>query len=270
MNEFLKPFLPPEDNAPLHICLAGVTYPDPSYHTHRPASDVAVIEYITDGEGYVEINGQLRPVCKDMIYFLPQGADHRYFADQESPFTKIFMNISGPLCEQLVAAFGLTGKLIFGGHGLKSLFEEITVIIHSDMSEVEMQCRLQGLLTEIISRLSVAVAETRYSDEALALKNFLDMNIDRSVSAAELSKIVFRSPDYCQKLFLREFGITPYAYQLDRKLQKAKFLLSYTKMAVGEVARAVGYDDLHYFSNLFLSKCGCRPTVFRKNNGNTR
>jgi O-6-methylguanine DNA methyltransferase len=150
------------------------------------------------------------------------------------------MNISGPLCEQLVAAFGLTGKLIFGGHGLKSLFEEITVIIHSDMSEVEMQCRLQGLLTEIISRLSVAVAETRYSDEALALKNFLDMNIDRSVSAAELSKIVFRSPDYCQKLFLREFGITPYAYQLDRKLQKAKFLLSYTKMAVGEVARAVG------------------------------
>lgn len=265
MNEDLKFFSPLKENAPYYISLAGVTYADPAYHITRAASKVAVIEYITDGEGYVWHKGEMHPVGKDMIYFLSRGDAHDYHADSGNPFTKIFMNISGSFCERLTAAYSLSGKHFFDGNGLKGLFERIPVLIHSALPENEIQASLQGLLVEILSRLSHAQAESVHSDEAIKLQNYLNAHLDRIISASELSAVIYRSPDYCLKLFRREFGVTPYAYQLDRKMQIAQALLTDTTRSVGEIAESLGYSDLHYFSNLFKQKCGCRPLSYRKN-----
>ena len=72
MNEYLKPFVG-FDKMPFYITLAGVTYPSPTYHITRTCSDVWVIEYITDGVGYVVIDNKTYQVCKNRIYILPYG-----------------------------------------------------------------------------------------------------------------------------------------------------------------------------------------------------
>ena len=117
---------------------------------------------------------------------------------------------------------------------------------------------------QVFSALALAKKMSALSPEGLKLKEYLDGNLDRSVSAKELSEVIFRSPDYCRKLFLRSFGITPYGYQLEQKLRRGKTLLSQTSLSVGEIAALLGYDDPHYFSNLFLSKTGVRPLLWRK------
>ncbi len=264
MNEYLKPFACAPQKAPFYISLAGVTYPSPTYHITRTKADTFVIEYVTDGAGYVFANGKMNYVGKDTVYLLVSGEKHDYYADSENPFKKIFLNLSGDFCKQLLLAYGLSGKHFFDGNGLKPTFEKITHIISSDMPDSEMQTTLQGIFVEIISKLSIATQETKHSEEALKLKNYLDSNISRLVSTAELAKTIFRSQDYCQKLFSREFGITPYAYQLERKMQTAKSLLADTDLSVGEIAEKLGYTDIHYFSNLFQKKCSCRPTEYRK------
>ena len=264
MNEYLKSFTYLDVKMPFHIILAGVTYPDATYHITRNNSEMAVIEYITEGDGYVILDGKTHHVGKDMVYFLPPGIRHNYYADKENPFTKIFLNITGDFCEHIILAYGISGKHFFNAVGLKPIFERIVTIIHSDMSDSEMQSMLQGVFVEIISKLSVALTETKHSDEALKLKTYLDSNLGRLVSSKELSGTIFRSPDYCQKLFIREFNTTPYAYQLEQKMQTAKFLLADTQLSVGEIAEKLGYTDIHYFSNLFQKKCGVRPSVYRK------
>lgn len=264
MNEHLKYFNAPDAASALYISLSGVTYPDPTYEITRARSEVTVIEYITDGSGHVVIDGETHRVCKDTIYLLRSGEHHHYYSDSEEPFTKIFLNVQGSLCEQIVLAYGLAGRNFFDGGGLKPLFERIFDVIRSDTPEDEMQSELQGIFVEIISRLSTTLSEDRHSDEARKLKNHLDSNIGRLVSTKELAKIIFRSQDYCQKLFKREFGSTPYAYQIDRKMQVAKSLLANTRLSISEIAERLGYTDIHYFSNLFKSKCGCRPSSYRK------
>lgn len=264
LNEYLKLFVGFDKKMPLNITLAGITYPDPNYRTFRPNSNVSVIEYIIDGGGYVILDNKIHPVSKDMVYFLPEGQNHNYYSDSENPFTKIFMNISGEFCQHLAYVYGLSGKPFFDGKGLKPVFEKISDVIHSDLSDNEMQAALQGIFMEIISKLSLTLIENQYSDEALKLKNYLDSNTHRLITMKELSKIIFRSPDYCQKLFSREFNITPYAYQLERKMQTARSLLTDTNISIGEIAEKLGYTDIHYFSNLFQKKCGCRPTDYRK------
>lgn len=263
MIEYLKPFVGFE-KMPFYITLAGVTYPSSTYHINRIKSDVSVIEYITDGDGYVVINGKTHHVCKDMIYFLPSGENHNYYSDSENPFKKIFLNVSGDFCQHLILAYGLSGKQFFNIPELKPDFEKIVSIIRSDSPDSEIQSVLQGIFVEILSKLSYFLTENAYSEEAIKLKNYIDSNSHRIISAKQLSKIIFRSPDYCQKLFSKEFGITPYAYQIERKMQIAKFLFEDTNMSVGEVADNLGYSDIHYFSNLFQKKCGCRPTHYRK------
>ncbi len=264
MNEVRKAFPDQKDGSPIHISMAGITYPDTSYHIKRPNSSVSVIEYIIEGDGYVMLDGEPQQVTKDTIYLLPAGADHEYFSDKDTPFTKIFMNIDdSPLSMRLISAFGLTGKFFFEGDGLKPLFERILITLHSDISDGEMQTVFHGIFTEILSRLHKARNMSDHSEEAVKLKNYLDANIGRIVSGKELASVIFRSPDYCLKLFSREFGITPYSYQLERKMQIAKTLLSDTSLSVGEIAESLGYGDMHYFSNIFKEKCGIRPLKFR-------
>lgn len=263
MSEYLKSFVG-FDKMPFYITLAGVTYPNPTYHITRICSNVSVIEYITDGDGYVVIDDKIHHVRKNMIYFLPSGQNHNYYSDRKNPFQKIFLNVSGDFCQHLIFAYGLSGKHFFDAYDLKPVFERIVSIISSDMTDSEMQSVLQGLFVEILSKLSTVITKATYSAEALKLKNYLDSNFHRIISAKELSKIIFRSPDYCQKLFIREFNITPYAYQIERKMQTAKLLLVNTNMSITEIAEKLGYNDIHYFSNLFQKKCGYRPSSYRK------
>ena len=263
MNEYLKPFVS-FDKMPFYITLAGVTYPTPTYHITRNCSDVCVIEYIIDGDGYVVVDNETYHVCKNMIYFLPYGENHNYYSDSETPFTKIFLNVSGDFCKQLILAYELSGKYFFVKKDLKPTFEKIVSVICSEMTDYEMQTVLQGIFVEILSKLSYVSTRTGYSAEARKLKNYLDENSHRIVSAKELSRTIFRSPDYCQKLFNREFNITPYAYQIEKKMQMAKFLLADTNLSIGEIAEKIGYNDIHYFSNLFQRKCGLRPSNYRK------
>ena len=263
MYEDMKAFPVLSGQPALHILLAGVSYCDRSYRIIRENSSVAVLEYVLEGEGYVEWEDGIRNVGKDSIYFLPRGMRHSYYADSDAPFTKVFMNIHGPLCDQLTRSYGLTGRSFFPGSGLKPVFQRIPEIIHSSAADEHKQAALQGIFVEVLARLSQQ--EVSHSREALSLKNYLDAHTDRLVTGAELARQIYRSLDYCQKLFSREFGMTVYAYQLKRKMYIAQSLLADTNLSVGEIAESLGYNDAHYFSNLFKEKCGCRPLEYRKN-----
>ena len=264
LNEYLRTFGVYGTKSPFTISYAGITYPDPSYHISRAASEVAVIEYVLDGEGYVTVGDKVHHVYPDTVYILSLGARHNYYSDTKNPFTKIFMNISGALGEQLIHDYGLGDKHFFPGEGLRGCFERVLEVAKSSRTDNDVQAELQGIFVEILSRLSTSLAETFYSDEVLRLKSYLDANLGRLVSTTELAHVIFRSPDYCQKIFRQELGITPYAYQLERKMQTACSLLADTQLSVGEIAQKLGYADIHYFSNLFKRKCGASPLNYRK------
>ena len=262
--EHLKPFPSSNKNAPLHVKLGGITYKDPTYRMERESSQFFVIEYISAGEGYVFADGKLHHVGAGEIYLLYEGERHLYYADPQNPFEKIFLNVEGPLCERLISSYRLLGRHFFDGEGLFPCFQKILETIDSTKSDEYMQARLQGVFLEILCRLYSMDEEAAHSEEALKMRRHIDRNPARMISVAELGRIIFRSADYCNKLFKREFGMTPYAYQLDRKIHTAKTLLSSTGMSVTEISESLGYSDMHYFSNLFKSKCGMRPLEYRK------
>ncbi len=268
MYEDLKTFVDgnveDDQGRPICVFLSGASYCDKTYEIIRSKSRCYVIEYVIDGCGYIEFEGQTHKVSKDMIYILPAGVRHHYYADAEQPFVKIFLNVGGTAVKYLVDSFDLSKGVVFEGEGLKEIFERIPQMMHSDMDDQAMQSQFCGIFVEILSRLSSKKIVSSYSREAIILKSYLDQNVRSIVSAKDLSDLIFRSPDYCQKLFNREIGMTPYSYQLNNKMKIAKYLISDTNMTISEIAEYIGYSDTHYFSNIFKKKCGFRPMSYRK------
>jgi transcriptional regulator GlxA family with amidase domain len=53
-------------------------------------------------------------------------------------------------------------------------------------------------------------------------------------------------------------------YVISTRLDRAKILLKTTSQNVTEIAYEVGYENAGSFINLFVSKEGLSPSVFRK------
>lgn len=253
----------PGNAGPIGAELIGVSRCDGSYRVRRRHASVTVIEYVVSGQGYVCVDGKKWLVTPDHIYLLPAGTNHEYYADPEDPWTKIFINLRGELPLTLIKSYGLEGQPILDGAGMKPLFERIAAITEREDGHPEEEGELCALFFEVLFQLSRRQVLGQHSPEAVRLKEYLDCHAHTAVSNTELAAIIFRSPDYCIKLFKREYGITPYEYQLRSRLQMAERLLRNTALPVAQVAAQVGYSDPCYFSAVFRQRYGVSPRQFR-------
>lgn len=268
MYEEIKAFLPPDREGPLVLEMSGISFCDGSYRITRTAqSATCVMEYVVKGRGTVTVSGRSYVAQAGDVYIVPAHSEHTYFSSAEDPWIKIFFNIRGSLPAALLKEYGLSERVVIPARELMPLFLQFynTACGGQLHDEVIAPCTLK--LHEIVARLGTLTREEHATGEAHCLRNLLDSRLGGEVSVEELAAAVHRSKDYVIKLFRREFGETPHAYFLRRKMEMARGLLSATHMTVAQVAAAVGYDDPHYFSNTFKKHTGVSPACYRKESG---
>lgn len=261
MNEKVRPFS--GDISELKVTLAGITYPDPKYRIERKPSDVTVVEYVRSGTGHIIFDGKPVEIEAGKVYLLCKGENHEYYSSADNPWEKVFINVSGKLAKTLPMDLGLSVMNVFDGEEFAEIFADVEKIVEktpekSDNTEITV------LFFKILLALSQKNKNLNYTSEAVKLKNYLDDNINRIVWNKELANLIYRSKDYCIKLFFKEFGITPYEYQLDLKMKYVCTLLENTAIPISVIAETVGYNDPQYFSGLFKRKVGIPPSVYRK------
>jgi len=84
---------------------------------------------------------------------------------------------------------------------------------------------------------------------------------------AELAAEVGLAADHFSRVFREIAGERPQAFVLRLRLQRAQQLLLETSLQVGEVAQAVGFRDIFYFSRQFSKHFGLPPSVYRRTGG---
>lgn len=264
MKETIKYLSFDEKESPINVLMTGVSICDKNHNCFRKNPSVTIIEYVFKGEGTLLINKKKIDIKEDDIYILPAGITHEYYANPQNPWAKYFMNLSGVLPQSLISDFNLDNQFVFSAPSLKGLFKKIIKISFADMPETEKQSRITSLYFEILQRLYILNKDAKKSSEAILMKNYLDENSERIVNNTELANHIYRSPDYCLKLFKREYGTTPYDYQINNKIQIACSLLRHTKKSISEISEFIGYQNPHYFTSMFKTKVGITPTQYRK------
>jgi AraC family transcriptional regulator len=62
------------------------------------------------------------------------------------------------------------------------------------------------------------------------------------------------------RCFKQVFGVSPYQYMLNKRLEYASLLLSENDLLISEIARKCGFPDLFTFSKAFKKKFGVSPS----------
>lgn len=88
------------------------------------------------------------------------------------------------------------------------------------------------------------------------------------LSLVDIAEYVHLNPDYFSRIFKEETGQTYIAYLTYFRLSKACEMLINSNYKVQEIAEAVGYANVSYFSTVFKKQYGCNPYEFRRGEKN--
>ena len=249
--------------APLRVELCGISYCDGSYRRRRNNSRFTVIEYIIRGKGTLEVGDQVYHPQKGDVYFVTEGSEHEYRADPNDPWTKIWFNTSGPLPLALLDIYGLRGVNHIPSVSVEPLFREGYEACVEDPSQAEQVVAIT--LHNIFLQISTALRSRHQNAfrQSQKLRDYLEGCVEETPSLEDMAKLIGRSPSQTIRIFKREWGITPYHFLIERKLMKARVLLTGSVKSVKEIAYQLGFNSEYHFSALFKKKAGMSPKAYR-------
>lgn len=82
----------------------------------------------------------------------------------------------------------------------------------------------------------------------------------------DMAATVRLSPAQLSRKFKRRTGCTPVDYAIQLRIKRAAHMLLNSPMRIGEVAEAMGYQDIYFFSRQFSRFHGCSPSEYRNRN----
>ncbi|MBO0450047.1 AraC family transcriptional regulator [Enterococcus sp. MJM12] len=268
MKEYILSFLPSQFSNPdqFRVELAGITFPFKGYFVNRVDSKLYSLEYVIAGKGMIEVDGLLHEVKAGDSFLLPLGHQHRYWSDDKEPFHKIWVNVSGALCQQLMQTYQLQRQYVFFQTDTFNVLQRMLTACEKKGTTQERSATCALLFHEILLILAEGQPQQHHlvPSNIQAVKEYLDNHLQENVTLDELANVASLSPSQLTRQFKRYFQQTPYAYYLSKKIESAQLLLKETLLSVQEIAARLNFSDEHYFSNVFRQKTGMTPTAWRK------
>jgi AraC family transcriptional regulator len=106
---------------------------------------------------------------------------------------------------------------------------------------------------------------------AFKLKQALDYindNLDRELRLADIALSLRMSPFYFARSFKQSMGIPPYQYLTQRRIDRAKLLLSNSSLSILEIVQSIGFRTQSHFTRVFREYTGTTPKQYRQELGN--
>lgn len=247
----------------INFSICGITFPDKKYLINRPKSSIACIEFVEDGFGTVNIDGEKFSPKGGDTYFLQEGKRQYYFSDSERPWKKLFINLSGKLVTSLAEAYGISNTSYFPLLDTKSELTRIIELVKN--SNDDCTSELISIINAIFLKMHNYLQEKSQTHGIEAeMVDFLNTQITSKFKIELLCRHISKSESQTIRLFKKAYGITPYAYVLAKKVELAKNLLTETNLSVKQISDKLSFTDEYYFSNIFKGKTGSTPTEYRK------
>ena len=96
---------------------------------------------------------------------------------------------------------------------------------------------------------------------------YIDSNYAEDIRAETLAALSGVSVQHFCRVFRAETSMRPLEYLARRRISEAKSLLVNTDREIGDIGKAVGYEDRNYFSIVFRRIEGVSPREYRRSRG---
>jgi AraC-like DNA-binding protein len=100
--------------------------------------------------------------------------------------------------------------------------------------------------------------------QVVRVRTYIDSNLHRTIHIRDLSAVARRSPAHFSRKFKLAVGVSPHAYVVRRRLEKACHLMMTSAASLSEIALSVGFSDQAHLCRLFRQAFGQTPANWRR------
>jgi AraC family transcriptional regulator len=93
--------------------------------------------------------------------------------------------------------------------------------------------------------------------------DFIEENLDQDLELAALAQVAELSPYHFARSFKQSVGLPPIQFLMERRVERAKQLLTDSDIPLSEVALNVGFKNQSHFTTLFRKFTEITPKVWR-------
>ena len=165
-------------------------------------------------------------------------------------------------CRKIV--FGICGQLhlpLLAMTGILAILREL----HRFLKEKSESAapRMEGLSMELVAEIAREASRTPEPLLADAFR-FFEFHLSTPLKLSAVAEALHVTPNYLNRLFLKELGMPPKRYLIEQRMHLAYSLLSSTELTVQEISLKCGYRNQFAFSREFRLKYGRSPSEIRK------
>lgn len=196
---------------------------------------------------------------------------------REKPSDWVHITIDPAFLHQLAVENGLSAELKLTH---RTFFLDPTILHIAQLLKTEvMNGGMAGKLLVESLRNVLAIHLLRHYGEAMKpaiandkrlsplqiqrLNEYIETHLAEDLALADLATTVPMSEFHFARLFKATTGETPYRYITQRRIERAKVLLSVTQLSVAEIAYRVGFANQSHFTAQFRKLVGATPKQYR-------
>lgn len=276
MNDLLFSVFPSENFVDLSLFQCGREKCSPAHSFGPAARNHYLFHYVISGTGKLfayDKNGETKEYSiKSMQGFMifPDQIT-MYVADKDLPWEYVWVEFDGLRARAVVETAGFSlDQPIYKARSKElreEMMKEMNYIAENGSSS---PFDLIGHLYLFIDHLTRSTEGVKvhhssklrdfYIHEAI---EFVEHNFQNDISVEDIADVCGLNRSYFGKIFKEALGKSPQEFLLNYRMVKAAELLKLTKLSVGDISSAVGYDNQLHFSRAFKSIYGVSPKKWR-------
>lgn len=140
----------------------------------------------------------------------------------------------------------------------------ISINKNIDQDNFLIEDTLKNILTELFQ--NYAQQENSKSSHALInkIENYIKTHIDQKIDIESMAIEIGYSSAYINRVFKQHFGLTPHAFIVDKRIQKAKELIfTNPKLSLTDIAYEAGFYDQSHFIKKFKKAYSLSPNSYK-------
>lgn len=99
------------------------------------------------------------------------------------------------------------------------------------------------------------------------VKAYITQHLDQDLNRESIAGPFFLHPDYINRMFKKETGLSMTEYLLQERMRVAAEHLRKTEQPVTTIAANIGYSNLSHFAKVFRKHTGLNPNEYRQQGG---